>query len=763
MSKGKKGSAARVRASLGNDPTLVENLFNVESVGWVLYLLGLAMIPAAYFFNTIVTEYYWSKTLWAMLLMPSSFILAVWSGSKRGHLIWRKSHVALPYLIFFLVCLLSLTWAANVWKGLERGLQISGGFFAFWGGMHYLNSRKRILQTIYLSIFVAFGITLYGLMQYAEIFYLPKDQYGNADPSTTIGLTNFVVEYLCVMMAMIPMLIFVEKRLWMRSLLMIMGSSIYFYFLIADNRAGYLALITQVGFLLVVGSYIVVKKTELIKINKKQYLTVISAVLIATGVVLVATPLGHKVVDRMSSITDFTGDASIRFRIETWKQSIQNMIPDNLIAGVGLANIEVEFPRYYTDFLEGMTLRHNTRVVRAHNDYVQIMVDLGLLGFIPFLWFLWGLFRTGKDLLEYLTARENFLIFMGLGAGLSGFLVNAIFAFPFQVPASGTYFFLFVVLFDRFRSVVCREHNVPDQDREIPLNGAAALVPSAVMAITLGGQIYGLTYSYHALIAEVRNKEARVFKRFDRWQETLGLMNEAVNHNPNMEGYWYDRAVAFMHFKQYDKALEDLLVTATLVPNYGMGRKQIGVLAAQVGKTELAISEFQAALAIFKSQRSELLKLMSDTAIRQGKPQLFIPIVEDAFAQGFTDVEYYRMYANALAASDRFDDAVKAYETVASRSGMPDDMLANYATALMRTGALEKAEGIFERSLRARGSNAHTLYYYGVLQAIKGNNLNAIETLQRSISIDPRFRKRAAQDKELRSYPDVLSGVLRLE
>lgn len=750
----------RTRSVVIEEPSNVGSLLSVETIGWVLYLLAIAMIPISYFFNGIVTEYYWSKTLWSMLLFPTSLILAIWSAGQRGKLIWRDSYIALPYLVFFLICVASLGWAANIWKGLERGLQISGGFFAFWAGMHYLNSRARLKQVMYLSILVAFCITLYGLMQYAEIFYLPRDQYKNADPSTTIGLTNFVVEYLDVIMALIPILILVEKRTWMKLLLAIQGGIIFYYFLIADNRAGYLALIMEMLFLGVVGSWIVIKKAELIGINRKRYFKAMGLLLALAGVTLVVTPVGEKVISRMSTITNFKGDASIRFRIETWKQCIENVIPDNLMVGVGLANIEVAFPRYYTKFLEGMTLRHNTRVVRSHNDFIQVMVDLGLLGFIPFLWFLWALFRTGKDLYDNLEKRDNFLLFLGLGAGISGFLLNAFFAFPFQVPSSSMNFFLVVILFDRFRYLTRIEHNAPIHDREIDVKGATAALPVALMLSTGVGQVWALNYTFHALTAEVRNKEARVFKRFNKWKETQILMNEAVKNNPHMEGYWYDRAVAYMHFKKFRLALKDLEVTAKLVPNYGMGRKQIGVLAAQLGETKLALSEFQAALRIFKSQRKELMKLMADTAIRHGRASLYLPIAERSFANGFTDTVFYVLYANALAASGKYTQAVDAFKVVEKRSKVfPAKLLANYATALMHAGEMTEAETYFARATMSQPGNAFGWYNYATFLAKKGDTAALKDALKKAIALDPRFRRRALRDPFFASVTEVVRGL----
>ncbi len=759
-------SIPQSKSQFANRATLTpENLnnesFNIEKLGWWIYLLAIAMVPASYFFNGIVTEYYWGKTLWSCVLFPTSILLALANTQKRKFFVWHDSRVIVPYLVFVAVVLLSITWASNSWKATERAIQISGGFFALIGGLHYINNRRRMWQVFGISLLTATAITFYGLMQLTEIFYLPKDQYKNPDPSTTIGLTNFVVEYLITMIPLFLTGFLAINRDWLRMIWILGTSSVFFYFLVADNRAGYLSLIAGATILFVAMTYFVVKRNEVLEIPKKLYLSVVGAIVLAGAIGLVVTPVGQKIVDRMMSITDFTGDASIRFRIHTWDQCINNMIPDNLLLGVGFANIEVEFPRYYTQFLEGMTLRHNTRVVRAHNEYVQMLVDLGIIGLLPFLWFMFGLFRTGVDISNKIHTKEDFVIGVSLSAGIVAFLTNAFFAFPLQVPSSSINFFVFVVLFDRFRFLVVKESGDPTGDRTIKLVGPLQFAIPVLMVITFVGQAWATNYSYHALYAEVRNKEARVYKRYKKWDETLQLMHEAVDHNKNMEGYWYDRAVALMHFKGYEEALDNLLQTKRLVPNYAMGRKQIGVLAAQLGKTELAVNEYRATMNIFKSQREELTKLIADTSLRRGRPDLLLPVLEEGFALGFTGPFYQLNYANALAVSKRYPDAINVYEVLLKDAKNENPgTLSNYATALMNVKRNAEARKIFEQVTAAQPNNPKNWYNYARLLAHDSVTSEAKEALAKALALQPKLQVQARADAAFKNKPEY-SGLLQ--
>ena len=734
-----------------------EPVLTLDNVGWWIYLLGMAMVPANYFFNGIVTEYYWGKAMWSHLLFPTAVMIALAQVQRRGTLIWRKTYIMLPYLLFVAVCLISFAWMTNVWKGWERITQIAGNFFAVLGAFHYVNNRQRLWQLFAVGLFVACGVAMYGHMQWTEIFYLPKDQYDTPDPSTTIGLTNFVVEYMGPMLALFTIGALAIQRQWLRLLWVVAAVPIIWYVIIGDNRASYLSYTGAMGLVIILSFFYQMKRTDNTTFTPKRFAILLAVVALAVGVATVTTDIGRAKLERFKSVTDYDGDASIRFRLHTWEQVLENMFPANPILGVGMANTEVMFPRYYTQFLEGMTLRHNTRVVRTHNEYVQVMADLGIVGLIPFFWFLWAIVQTGMGYRGLLRDPKDFVIFAALSGGMLHMAINSFFAFPMQVPTSSIYIFGFIMVYDRYRAILRAEQGLESGDREIPLTGALRAVMPALIVVTLAGQLWAVNFTYHALTGEVRNKEARVFKRYDRWDETLQLMNEAVKHDPHMEGFWYDRAVALMHFKRYPEALESLEKTRELVPYYGMGRKQIGSLAAQMRKTELAVSEYRATMDIFKSQRKDLTLLIAETALRQGRADLALPTLEEtlAYAEYSTDQELRWTYANALSLDKRYPEAVSQYESLITDGDVDQpEALSNYGTALMRTGRVEEARALLEKATLAQPGNPSNWFNFARVLATLKEEKSAIGALQKAVSLDPRFKMHGQRDEAFKDNPN---------
>ena len=738
-------------AAATSDPILT-----LDNVGWWVFLLGMAMVPANYFFNGIVTEYYWGKALWSHVLFPTAVIIAFIEAQRRGELIWRKTYIVLPYIVFVAVCMISFAWMTNVWKGWERIVQIAGNFFAFFGALHYVNSRQRLWQLFAVGLFVAFCVAMYGHMQWTEIFYLPKDQYDTADPSTTIGLTNFCVEYFGPMMALITIGVIAVERQWLKVLWVVGALPVIWYLIIGDNRASYLSYTGAMGLVVVLAFFYQMKRKDNTTFTPKRFAALLAVVAVVTGIAAVTTDIGRAKIERLQSITDYDGDASIRFRIHTWDQVITNMFPANPILGVGMANTEVMFPKYYTQFLEGMTLRHNTRVVRTHNEYVQVMADLGIVGMIPFFWFLWAIVQTGLGYRGLLSKPKDFVIFAALAGGMLHMAINSIFAFPMQVPTSSIYIFGFIMVFDRYRAILRAEQGLESGDRRISLSGPLKLLMPVLIVVTLVGQVWAINFTYHALTGEVRNKEARVFKRYDRWDETLQLMNEAVKHDPHMEGFWYDRAVALMHFQRYPEALESLEKTRELVPYYGMGRKQIGSLAAQMRKTELAVSEYRATMDIFKSQRKELTELIAETALRQGRADLAIPTLEETLAmEAYSkDTDLRWTYANALSLDKRYAEAVTQYEELITDANVDQpEALSNYGTALMRTGRVEEARSMLEKATLAQPGNPSNWFNYARVLATMQQEKPAIEALQKAVSLDPRFKGHGQREEVFKDNP----------
>lgn len=114
---------------------------------------------------------------------------------------------------------------------------------------------------------------------------------------------------------------------------------------------------------------------------------------------------------------------------DTW-----TMIRANPFLGVGLGAYETAYSIY--------TVNDGTqKVSEAHNDYLQILADGGIIGALLALWFLWLIFRA---IFRGVRARDRLHSSLALGGGAAIFamLVHSFFDFNLQIPSNALMFLL---------------------------------------------------------------------------------------------------------------------------------------------------------------------------------------------------------------------------------------------------------------------------------------------------------------------------------
>ena len=149
--------------------------------------------------------------------------------------------------------------------------------------------------------------------------------------------------------------------------------------------------------------------------GKRFFLSTVLILLI--GLFFLAEPIKEKT-EIASSVKGVTVDV----RISLWEEAL-SVIKDYPITGAGLNTYSMIAPKYKVHPLGG---------TYAHNSYLQMAAETGLVGLGAFLWFLWTVFNRGLSLFK--RAQEHAItdyiyhvLILGLVAGLIGFLVNAFF------------------------------------------------------------------------------------------------------------------------------------------------------------------------------------------------------------------------------------------------------------------------------------------------------------------------------------------------
>ena len=145
---------------------------------------------------------------------------------------------------------------------------------------------------------------------------------------------------------------------------------------------------------------------------------------------------GKELTSRVGSIaTETRGEISGGMRLSIDRDAIR-MFRAKPILGWGLGTFPVVYPQFrsfYTNFL----------VNEAHDDYAQLLVEMGLLGFGTLIWYFIVLWKQVKQKLGKWSTDVNSAVTFACSLGVAGILVHSLVDFNLQIPANAALFYVF--------------------------------------------------------------------------------------------------------------------------------------------------------------------------------------------------------------------------------------------------------------------------------------------------------------------------------
>ncbi len=120
-------------------------------------------------------------------------------------------------------------------------------------------------------------------------------------------------------------------------------------------------------------------------------------------------------------------------RLATWTDTLE-IIKDFWLTGTGFGTFVDIFPVY-------KTIPSNSVYDHAHNDYLELLTDGGVIGFILVVWFIVVVLKGGWQKIR--RRRDNFSILIGIAAlvGICSMLFYSFTDFNMKNGADGLYFF----------------------------------------------------------------------------------------------------------------------------------------------------------------------------------------------------------------------------------------------------------------------------------------------------------------------------------
>lgn len=170
------------------------------------------------------------------------------------------------------------------------------------------------------------------------------------------------------------------------------------------------------------------------------------------------------------------GDLSPGIRLNITKDCLK-MFSHRPVWGWGLGTFPTVYPRYRSFYT-------NLFVNEAHNDYAQLLVETGLLGFGLMLWFLVRLYQYGLPTSRRWEFKWDGAVSLAALLGCTGILLHSFVDFNLQIPANAA---LFSVLCGLAASRPWAELSKPGRSRtigneegggrRIPSDNGGSLVP----------------------------------------------------------------------------------------------------------------------------------------------------------------------------------------------------------------------------------------------------------------------------------------------
>ncbi|MCX7734031.1 MAG: O-antigen ligase family protein [bacterium] len=764
---------------------------NIDSVLKIIpFILYVVMIPLYKY----QIEYVWSKIAWGYVSMALFGAVITYIYWKNKNIFFNFPRTFLLVFAFLIYGVLSALWATNPYKTQNLAVMIGPGILAYLASQT-LNSKEIRIISIFIAITSAI-VSGYGILQLIGVYPMPPDQYGNPNPITTFGLSNFAVEYLLLAFSLVIGFSFAERG--PMKYLFITSSLINFIYIFgAKNRAGWVGMATILaGFSLIY------------TLQKIRYGTDVRKVLRYTGATLVIlallfaaflnfTDYGKQISGRLKSFVQVGPGSSVTTRLMAWNASYE-MMKDSPIFGVGAGNYEILSWKYAPRLLDEATMFTNTRVDKAHNEYVQIMADLGIVGFSIFLGIIFIVFSLYLDIFRDGGEKNKqypFFVATGIILGIVSTLAGASFNFSLQWPGSVTHFWLFIGFLEVIRSDVKNEQKIELSPRNkiiylipglffiVASLGAPCKdgIPGCQSGVCLWRKICRISPGFFTArnftLAEVYYRYGQFYKRMRNFAVSERFYIASLNYENPAERTYYDMAYLYlaMNGGVIDQNVLDLLEgTLKLVPYFGKGRRELGKMYIQIGQIDKGIEYTLRSTDSNPANIPEAYSTVANAYIMKGdydkaieyaqraiyeidnspsKKRYGLSVPEIVFNEAEVRFLSYFVLGTAYTAKKNYDKAEEYLKL--SLSIKPDNprVIINLATLYINEGKFDEAEKILN-SFEPRDDNekAAKLFNLASLYAAKGEKERAIEFLTAASSVRPEIINKAFQDINLKKY-----------
>jgi O-antigen ligase len=396
---------------------------------------------------------------WSIFILESGaallFVLWAIRQANSGELLVVWNPLFPPMLVFAALVALQLVlgYTAYRYETLSTAL-----LYCAYGLLCFLaiQSLRRASQVKMLAVVVpayGFALAMFALLQSmsssGKLYWLRTPRSGGWIYGPYVNHNHYAG--LMEMLAPIP-LVFVltrsargPRRTMAAVAAAVMAGTIFF----SGSRGGMVAFAVQIAILVAI----------VIGQRRGRRIALALGVFLVIAVTLLAWLGGGELSKRIASIhTEARAELSGGLRMTVNRDGLRMFVRKPWLGwGLGV------FPDIYPQFRSFHT---NFFVNEAHDDYLQLLVEMGGLGFATMLWFVILMYRSAARKLRNWPEDINGTVALAAMLSATGILVHSFVDFNLQIPANAALFYVPCVVaamatpFGQSRSKIIRRHVV---------------------------------------------------------------------------------------------------------------------------------------------------------------------------------------------------------------------------------------------------------------------------------------------------------------
>ena len=525
------------------------------------------LIPLA-FYPYCITVFLPVKEMVAEVLIVLALMFWGFKILSKEEFKFAYTPLNIPILSFIAICILSLIWSNSFFVSLKELPLFLAGPLLYFVVTNNISDERQIRRILNVLLIIGSLFGIYGIFQYNGIdFSFWMRNIGRQQVFGLFGNVNYFAEYLIVPLPIAVSLFFATQNKLKKILLLIgiiaMSASLTATF----TRGSYLGFGVSLIFMSFL--FLISRGKNFIKRNKKIFIAILTVVIIITFLFIIPTPLNksgtaiEKIKSRIS-ISQLIQDVSIKRRIATWKFTVL-MIKDYPLLGFGIGTYKYNTLKYQAEFFkqgENRSLYPHGFADKAHNEYLQLWAEIGIVGLGIFIWLIISYFNYGLKILRKSKDEYKQAIIIGLMGAVGAVLVDGIFGFPLHLTATIVLFWLAlgltvaVGLKDEVNAQEIKMVRENFNEREKkgksniyrfkPLLYILIIFLTIFLCVTVTRPFIARIYWYYAN-REIKN---------ENWNEAIKIDEKALKWDPYLGQVYYDIGLILQNKGIYNLALE---------------------------------------------------------------------------------------------------------------------------------------------------------------------------------------------------------------